>query len=155
MRLSGRLLYRTALEVESSIVITSVERGARLTFSDLVPESDPNFYTFVATVEQPGLRASVKVYDMDGEPDSGRLADFFSALAEEWRGWEGEKEWAALEGQLALSCTSDRTGHARLVARLGEATHWDGWSAETVLTLDVMQRERIAKEVLRFFDRAV
>lgn len=143
------------MEIESTVVITSVEHGSRLTLSDFAPESDPNFYTVIATVEQPGLRASVKVYDMHGVAASGTLADYFDALSEEWRGWEGEKVWGALEGQLALSCTSDRTGHACLVVRVGQTTHWDGWSAEAVLTLDVMQRERIAKDVRRFFDRAL
>ena len=142
------------MEVENNVVIASTERGARLTLSDLVPESEPDFYTLVATIEQPGLRATTKVYDMDGAR-GGSLTGYFATLAEEWRGWDGEKEWAALEGQLALSCTSDKTGHARLVVRLGETAHWDGWSAEVVLMLDVMQRDRIAKEVRRFFDRAV
>ena len=92
---------------------------------------------------------------MDGARSDSSLTDYFGTLAAEWRGWEGEKEWDALEGQLSLSCTSDKTGHARLVVRVGETTHWDGWSAEVVLMLDVMQRDRIAKGVKRFFDRAV
>jgi hypothetical protein len=45
----------------------------------------------------------------------GWLADFLSELAGSWRGWEGERKWTSLEGDIELTATHDGRGLVALV----------------------------------------
>ena len=56
-----------------------------------------------------GLDAIQSVLMFSFDWDS--LADFFSDLADSWRGWDGEKSWESIEPDLAITATSDRLGH--------------------------------------------
>lgn len=61
------------------------------------------------------LRASVRVENPGfGAPP----AQLLLALVPCWRGWDGKKSWRAIEGELEIDATSDRTGHVTLVVRI-------------------------------------
>lgn len=58
----------------------------------------------VATLTVPGLVARVDVEP--GYPDGLQdLADVFHAMSADWRGWDGTRSWASVDGVLSLEAT--------------------------------------------------
>ena len=94
-----------------------------------------------------GARARVGTYM------SGGLAELFGELAADWRGWDGQKAWRSLEGELQLTATADRAGHVTLLTRLREGAP-PLWSVELTLVVEAGQLEQIAREA-RAFELAV
>jgi hypothetical protein len=112
-----------------------------------------------------GLAASATV-----SLTQARLAEFFAAMARDWRGWAEKRELTALPPgtgysppTLRLTVTADGRGHVQLRAELG--TPWLGsrdaedsdthvgfgppemdgaWSAETPLILEAGQLDDLA-----------
>ena len=71
-------------------------------------------------------------------------SDFFSMLANNWKGWVGEKNWASLEGEYSLSASVDRTGHITLITKVFSGSHVPFWSSEVALTIEAGLLESIA-----------
>ena len=109
------------------------DAGRTLTFSD--PEGHgtrPADYLSV-TVRGPDMSASRQVYaGWDG--GFTPLAAFFADLADQWRGWEGERVFESIEGDLRIEATHD--GHVRLRVLLWESTVPHGWRVESAIRLD-------------------
>ena len=99
---------------------------------------------FRVTIRGHELSASSQVYAF--EPRGCGLVQFFEDLAASWRGWEGEKRWTSLEGELSLICTSDWLGHIAI-----EVTLYNIWSVRNVFHFDAGQLEQIASDVKKFF----
>lgn len=83
------------------------------------------------TINVPGLLATNRVWSHGGFAD---LLRFFEGMADDWRGWDGERSYESLEGDLRLSARHD--GHMRLVVELREWTGPTGWTARADLILD-------------------
>jgi len=96
--------------MDDQVTIKSAQDGSVL---ELLGTSRSD--TFRAHLRGGGFDGTVEVYEL-GPPK--HLAAFFRDLALHWRGWQGEKRWASLEGQLSLSAKSDSTGHTQLDVRL-------------------------------------
>lgn len=93
------------------------------------------------------LRASVRVENPGfGEPPSQLL----HALVPCWRGWEGKQSWRAIEGELEIDATADRTGHITLVVRI-PGNPAAPWSAEARVLIEAGQLEAIAQSAEAFF----
>jgi hypothetical protein len=90
----------------SKVTIKSVNTGAKLEFSEVENEY------FTVTFSSVSLNASYRVWVYTG--DYERLVSLFVEMAKNWTGWEGVKNWDAIEDDFSLSCTSDRLGHLRL-----------------------------------------
>lgn len=101
----------------------------------LLSAEDQNSYRAELSVLD--LKAVARVYQLGGGDE---LDAFFGALAEEWRGWSGERHWTSLEQDLRLAATFQRTGHIHLEVRLATID----WSAQTTLILESGQLNRIA-----------
>jgi hypothetical protein len=89
------------------------------------------------------LEASLRFYEMG----LGDLSGYFAALAADWRGWEGERRWESLEGDLGLIAAHDGLGTVTLTARLRTApfsTH--RWDASAELMLDAGGLDRLARQ---------
>ena len=109
------------------------------------PDSPPVEY-FVVTLRLEGLRASLRVYGYGAEAVVGA----FDAMARDWRGWTGMKEWHSVEGDFGLEATHDRLGHIALTVLLrSEAA--PRWQAEGELTLEAGALDRLAADARRFF----
>lgn len=78
------------------------------------------------------------------------LAEYFADLAANWRGWEGVKEYASLEGQLSLNATHDGLGTVTIRVVLGQP--WPPeWSFEAELAFGAgAHLERLAHELGAF-----
>jgi hypothetical protein len=127
------------------VVIQSSNSGARLTFSDPEFSPDSRLNYFVVTVEDAGLTAASRIYAYMAEG----LAELFTDIAENWRGWKGEKKTETIEGDLALTCTSDTLGHTFVKISLSSLKY--NWTVQTTLRLDAGQLEEIAKQLNWFF----
>ena len=88
-------------------------------------------WAFMASLEMESGTVTNGVHEFgDG------LVLFFRDLASSWRGWDGEKEYASLEGGLAISATHDGLGTVSLRVQLRQP--WPPeWSAEAVLDVGV------------------
>lgn len=104
----------------------------------------------VVELRRSGLQAAARVgtYMSDG------LGDFFGQLADDWRGWTGEREWESLEGELRLRAEADRTGHVYLRIRLQGGAP-DRWTVDALLVLEAGQLQRMAMEARAFEQSAM
>jgi hypothetical protein len=108
----------------------------------LHPPTDPwgDGYVAVMTVElrDSGLDARKDV-TLSWPPDGvdQDLVIFLQGLADDWRGWSGERTWRSLDGDLWIDACHDGQGHVLLGATLrGDSTSSDAWSARVVLTVE-------------------
>lgn len=128
------------------VEIKSSEGAVRLVLSNPEPsDREPDY--FVATVEDAGLRASARVYAYGA---SG-IAALFEDVAANWRGWEGEKTGGTVEGDLCLTCTSDRLGHTFVRVEISSGPYDHDWRAEATIRLDAVQLDEVAQSLRRFF----
>ena len=91
---------------------------------------------WVATLECPDLTATLVFYELSMD----LLARYFDQLAQDWRGWDGERAWESLEHDLSLIATHDGRGTVRLRVLLRTDTldaRGEGWwRAEASLSID-------------------
>lgn len=110
------------------VVIQSIE-GRRLILSHPSPGSDEDLWSFTATLETETAKARVGVWD-----DGIGLAEFFAGLAEAWRGFEGERTYDSLEGNLSISCCHDRRGSIVCEMTVAQPSP-PSWSLSAEMTL--------------------
>lgn len=101
--------------------------------------SEPQFHGalpaeyLTVSVTGPDMSASRQVYaGWDGGFTA--LAAYFTSLAEDWRGWQGERVFESIEGDLRIYATHD--GHVNLRVLLWESTVQHGWRMEVGVRLD-------------------
>jgi hypothetical protein len=77
------------------------------------------------------------------------LETWFQGMADDWKGWTGEKKWGDLEGRVQLSATTDRTGHIKMKVVLA------GQDYDSELRVNIMfeagQLEGMAPDVALLF----
>lgn len=102
---------------------------------------------FRVTIRSKHLFSFTDVYAF--APFDCDLVRFFEDLAENWKGFNGEKEWSSLEGEFSLTCTSDSLGHFVLNATI--SNNEDTRYARKTIFIESGQLEKIALEAKRFF----
>ena len=111
---------------------------------DLAPDSE-RIWRFVATLTIPQGSVTSAVLDL-----GPGLAVFVRELAEEWRGFDGVKDYATLEGQLLLSCRHDGMGTVNGLVTLRQPEPPE-WSIEAVMQFGAgAHLEKLADEVEAF-----
>lgn len=122
----------------SSFAIKSVSDGVELV---LGPVCDDEGYYYTVQLNSPVASVRVEVYDHH----SSSLAAYFGELAALWwRGWDGEKVYESLEGQLRLSATRDSVGHVYLGVALRDGMGGADYTAGAKLVIDAGQLDAIA-----------
>ena len=119
------------------------ERGA-LRFGDVRRAGDGSAEYVTAVLEVGGLNARTEVVAnyAQGFDD---LVEFFRQLAQDWRGWTGERVWESVEGELSIAAA--HRGHVELDVRLREGPH-RRWSARSTLLIEPGEElSRGAREV--------
>ena len=129
--------------MENAATIKSVSDGTRLTFSDFDGKS------FSATMESAFFSGRVVV----STHISGPPSLLFDEMAREWRGWEQQKGWAALDDELRLTATSDHIGHIYLRVIMRDSGSQDGWQLEATLQFEAGQLEALAQAVAGVFSK--
>ncbi|MFC5571594.1 DUF6228 family protein [Lysobacter yangpyeongensis] len=69
----------------------------------------------------------------------------FQELARDWQGWNGKKEWAALEGELRLTATCDSGGHIALTVHLSQQS--GDFTASATIWLEAGQLDQVFQRV--------
>lgn len=103
---------------------------------------------FRVAIRSHNITAFSKVYVFD--PFDYNLKKFFEELAENWKGFDGEKVWTSLEGEFTLTCTSDNLGHFAIESTI--RNNLDTWNVRNTIYVEAGQLEEIASEVKKFFD---
>ncbi|MBW4691725.1 MAG: hypothetical protein KME27_08130 [Lyngbya sp. HA4199-MV5] len=127
------------------VTIKSANTDAKLEFSEVGNEY------FTVTFSSVSLSASHRVWGYTG--DCERLVSLFVEMAENWTGWEGIKNWDAIEDDFSLSCTSDKLGHITLEVELVGRDTPELWSAKFNVEVEAGQLEKIANEMKALFSR--
>lgn len=93
-----------------------------------VKEGTLTFEAFDRMEDETSVRVAYRDNDFTGSvvfcdelyciPEGGRPPQFFHWLANNWRGWEGEKTWTDVSYCFSVSATHDGTGHVTLKTRL-------------------------------------
>jgi Family of unknown function (DUF6228) len=133
-----------------SFEIHSVDNDGKLFVVGAIPRGLTGYdgCHFDASLVSTALSASVRVYDIQPQ----NWTAFFNDLAEDWKGWSGEKRMESLEGHLAVSATSDSLGHISLRVKLRDIIPGTAdWRAEGTLIVEAGQLERLASDAKRFF----
>lgn len=94
-----------------------------------------------AGVHAPRVLVEVDVYEDSGYEN---LARFFEALAESWRGWDGQRSYESIEGDLELVARHD--GHIRLGVSL---TPYPAWNLSSGLVLEAGEELDLAAHAVR------
>ena len=98
-------------------------------------------WDYVARLEARSVSARVEV--SDHLPD--RFAQFFASLAQEWKGWAGERAYESLEPLLGISAKHDGKGLVQFTVLLrAGARERFGWSVSQRLSVELGQLESIA-----------
>lgn len=96
-----------------------------------------------ATLSCGSLHASLRFYEIR----LGGFAEYLEALAEDWRGWSGERRWESLEGDVELIAVHDGRGTITLRTHLRtEAFAQHRWNASAELMLDAGGLDRLARQ---------
>ena len=69
----------------------------------------------------------------------------FQEMARDWKGWSGKKEWAALEGELRLTATSDSSGHITVAVYLSYQS--GDFTASATISLEAGQLDRVYSNI--------
>ena len=102
---------RTAGHSAMMLFMPEVRIGTQDEFLRLAPEPEVGAPDrVVATLQLHGVTATRSVESLTGFPD---LADFFRAMADDWRGWPEVRTWESLEGDLRMEARH-QYGHVRL-----------------------------------------
>jgi hypothetical protein len=135
--------------VSQEAVINSSQGTRSLELSAPV-RSREELQQFTVTIRAEGLTASRGVYAFEGEES---LLALFDEMVAEWRGWEGTKDWASLEGEVTLAATHNRVGTVTLRATLWHYEQLE-WRAAIELTIDAGEQLTEAAAAIRRFVHA-
>jgi hypothetical protein len=118
--------------------------GRRLTLQRGTRRDEDGIWSFEATLSIPEGQVTTKVWDAgDG------LGLFLRDIADAWRGFDGVKEYGALEGQLHLSCRHDGLG--TVVCEVALVDHQRPWRFEATLSFGAgAHLDRLASDLEAF-----
>lgn len=123
------------------LCIRSARDGVTLTLSNFVYEGEDS--------KSDSFLVEVKAYDLRAEARASTfmaadLGQFFTSLANDWRGGQDERTWTTLEGEFELTATSDALGHVRLAYFIRPPHTGFNWELRGVLELEAGQLESLA-----------
>jgi hypothetical protein len=128
------------------VTITSIE-GRKLRLSQVrrhVDSREP--WSFSAELALSTAMASGSVWEY-----GPGIAPFFRSLANDWRGWEGERSYSSLEGELLLQCRHDGRGLVEFRVTLGRP-ELPSWALAATMTFGAgAHLEGIADDVDTLF----
>jgi Family of unknown function (DUF6228) len=75
-----------------------------------LPDGSP--YIVDVELRSSGLTADLSVYT-SGDSEFQDVVRFFADMPRDWRGWDGSRRYASLEGDLAIAAPTPRSRRAR------------------------------------------
>jgi hypothetical protein len=86
---------------------------------------------------------------VDNSPCGEMLPNFFADLSKNWKGWEGEKSWRALEDEFRIDASTTKTGH--IILKVTINLHQYQWRVIADISLEAGQLENVEKKMRKFF----
>jgi hypothetical protein len=127
-----------------TVELRSSRDGLTLTLSNFVGEDSSHISeSFLVLVQGYEVRAEARASSFMAPS----LSEYFQDIADNWRGWQGEKCWATLEGEVQFSATADSIGHVRLAFFLRPAHTGYHWALRGALELEAGQLDSVAESV--------
>lgn len=80
---------------------------------------------------------------------NGPPTEFFDDMAKNWTGWEGQKGWEAIDGELSLTATTTSLGNVTLVVRMSADS--GDYTASAILKFEAGSLDCIADDVRDLF----
>ncbi len=132
-----------------AVEISSANPAATLKFSDFDGSH------FVVSLDSPTIQIALRVgaFNEVGIDDAAALVELLGTMNDQWRGWDGELRWAALEGEFAIVATADSSGHVTLRLAFQEISEPSPWSAEIEFILEAMQVDEAHRKLRRYFSQ--
>lgn len=123
------------------------------------PPADPYGDGYVRTagveIRADGVTACTTA-TLGAGPGGTGLAGFLARLAADWRGWDGERRWQALEREMEIEAWHDGRAHVMLAVtvRRPERTYADdAWSARVVFTVEAGEEfATLAREIISLLE---
>ena len=129
------------------VEIISAEGNSKLVLTDPLFNEQGNLDYFSLTFDLPGMKAETKVYAY--APHGDVLKEFFEDIAQNWKGFEGTKQYSSLEGELKIDATSDTSGHTYL--KIDLRSNKQDWQVRGDFVLVAGQLDTIVKDLQSFF----
>jgi hypothetical protein len=108
---------------------------AMFTLGDPQRGDDGELWSIVATLQVESLRATKRV-TVHYATCMDELIAYLDDLAEHWQGWNSEKTYRSLEGDLTLNARHDGSGHVVLDVELKRSHLPNEWSAKGQIVTD-------------------
>jgi hypothetical protein len=74
----------------------------------------------------------------------------FDQMAPDWRGWDGKREWTALDDEFRLTAKSIHTGHIEHVAIMLHHSDLANWRLEATRESEPGQLDELARAAKSF-----
>jgi hypothetical protein len=121
-----------------------------VTFCQPMRDKDGWLDSFVVHIEEPGLNAMARVINSEFIQGPEVL---FSDMAQNWRGWSGEKTWHALNGELILAATTDSLGHITIRVQLQPTAGPESWRVVAHAYAEAGGLDSLSARATKFFGR--
>lgn len=126
----------------------SSDPSLRACFHSRQYDSSGRLESYVIELEALNFHAKTRVENPGyGQPPS----QFFEELAASWKGWEGIKNWFAMDRELELEARNDRIGHVTLTVTIPDTASQGQWCARVAVMIEAGQLERLSAEARAFF----
>jgi len=104
-------------------------------------------FNLIASLRTPDLTAR---HRFEAEPWASfkDLAGLLLGLADDWKGFDGERSWVAGDGSFRIRCRHDRMRSVRIEVGM---RRWDEWEIELPISIEVGHLDQMKQEALRFF----
>lgn len=114
------------------------------------PRHDVDGYldSYSISLSARNLSASIEV---ENPPFGASPQRLFQQISNDWRGWRGEKEWQAIEGECGIKATSDALGHITLSVDLHPYPGAELWHVNMKVVVDAGSLDLLASEAKLFF----
>lgn len=121
------------------------ENGREVVLQRLSERDDESIWEYRATLRLPDATATKRLYE-----HGTALRAFFHELAEAWRGFEGVKTYASLEGEFTIDARHDGHGTIQCRVTVGSPSPPE-WSLDSVVEFGAgAHLERLSREVDAF-----
>ena len=106
--------------------------------------------TYSVTIQTPAFTATKAIHNHPAGSDPSIL---FQDFAQNPQGWQGEKGWGSMDGELSFSATMDSTGHVFLSVKITSDPDKQSWNVKTTMLIESGQLAQVAKNSKQFFKK--
>ncbi|MBI5958245.1 MAG: hypothetical protein HY866_05910 [Chloroflexi bacterium] len=136
--------------MSKKVHIKAAEGSNYLEFSHPTPSDTADCIEyFSVTLKVETLEAAARVW---AYTDARWLVTIFKQMEDNWRGWEGVKEWKTVEEEFSIQFASDKKGHILVEVYLRPDYIVGGhWEVKGGFYLEAGQLPTMTRQITEFF----